>query len=146
MEPGPCANVYWKLVSPSTPSRMNLIENTKVSKAFFESEMLDYIGVVQSENLRLAIFNEREWQSFCWNWTTFQLGYHHDVHIFKFKNKQRLPKMASGRVSFDYEVWIFGMFLGSNDRYYMCPLRQESEFVHDVFEVLANLARQDNHK
>jgi hypothetical protein len=136
-----CNNTFWKMVSPMTLKRMNLTDNAPVNKAFFESDMLQYIGIMSTKTLRTILFNEHEWHSFCWNWNTHQMDYDPVVHLFKFTNKQYLPR---GRIrnSFHFEVWVFGMFLGSDDRYYMCPLRKESDFDHDIFSVLRSSATQ----
>lgn len=126
-------NAEWVILYTSAIKRMNIVVGASVSRAYLET--LHYIGY-DTYSIMHSLFDEFEENEISWSWRMLQLDEPYAVYLFRGVVQQHIR--VKHRRSFHYEIWLYGLFLCTDGRYRLAPLKRDSDFTTNVLDKLSN--------
>jgi hypothetical protein len=130
--------VEWVVLYTSAIKRLNIVMGTPVHFDYLKS--LEYIGYHAYTKIMHIMFDEFEMNELSWGWQMLRLGEPQDIYLFKGEVKQHIRVLQ--RRSFHREVWIYGLFLCTDKRYRLAPLKRDSDFAINIVHELKKHVKQ----
>lgn len=128
----------WVVLYTSAIKRLNIVVGTPVHFDYLKS--LEYIGYHEYVKILSILFDEMEMNELSWAWRMLRLVEPQDVYLFRGEVKQHIRVLQ--RRSFHREVWIYGLFLCTDGRYRLAPLKRDSDFNINIVHELKKYVRQ----
>jgi hypothetical protein len=128
----------WVVLYTSAIKRLNIVIGTPVHFGYLKS--LEYIGYHKYKKIMYIMFDEFEMNELSWGWRMLRLEEPQSIYLFRGEVKQHIRVLQ--RRSFHREVWIYGLFLCTDKRYRLAPLKRDSDFDINIVHELKKYVRQ----
>lgn len=132
-------NVFWKILINDTLKHMNLVDNAPVGKEVFNN--VEYLGVTELNKMTF-LFDPSEWKTVKWGLRQCKVELSENGFLIKMKIRQHLRRGRSN--SFHFETWLFLLVKNADDIYFMCPLKKDSDYNYDIFQVITETCKVDS--
>lgn len=127
----------WVVLYTSAIKRLNIVMGTLVHFDYLKS--LEYLGCHEYTKIMDIMFDEFEMNELNCAWQMLRVEKPQDIYLFKGVVKQHIRVQ---RRSFHHEIWIYGLFLCTDKRYRLAPLKRDSDFIINIVHELKKHVRE----